>query len=175
MRILLLISCFCLFLIPTVLAQQPSPTVSGAAAEQSTAPAPATSDEIVPVPEPSEKALQYHRSGLVLWVIDLLWGFAIAGLFLFTGFSARIRTWAQAIGKKWFFVIGIYFAIFSIITFVIDFPLSYYEEFSRQHAYGLSNQSFGKWFSDSIIGLLLGIVGGFLFIWIPYLLLKKSP
>ena len=45
----------------------------------------------------------------------------------------------------------------------------------RQHAYGLSNQTLGKWFGDQLKGLLIGIVVGFLFLWIPYLLLKKSP
>lgn len=146
----------------------PSPmTTRASVADQTNSP--------VPVPEPSEKALQYHRSGLVLWFFDLLWGLAIPALFLFTGFSAWIRNWANSLGKYWFFVIGLYFAIFTLINFVIDFPLSYYEDFSRQHAYGLSNQTFGKWFGDSLIGLALSLVVGFLFLWIPYLLLKKSP
>src|SRR6266545_1996699 len=34
---------------------------------------------------------------------------------------------------------------------------------------------FGKWFGDEIKGLMLGVVPGFLFLWILYLLLKKSP
>src|SRR5262249_60776461 len=93
----------------------------------------------VPVPEPSEKALSYYRSGIVLWVVNVLWGLLIPALFLFTGFSARIRDWAKRIGRWWFFVIGVYFAIFLIINFVIDLPLSYYQGFAREHAYGLSN------------------------------------
>jgi Zn-dependent protease with chaperone function len=129
----------------------------------------------VPVPAPSEKALAYYRSGIVLWIVDMIWGVAIVALFLFTGFSARMRNWAQALGKKWFFSIGIYFAIFSAISFVIDLPLSYYEGFVRQHAYDLSNQTLGKWFGDEIKGLLLGMLSAFLFLWVPYLLLKKSP
>ena len=129
----------------------------------------------VPVPIPSEKAMDYYNSGNVLWVIDILWGILIPALLLFTGFSARIRNWAQRIGKKWFFVIGIYFILFSIIVFVVGLPLSYYEEFVRQHAYDLSNQTFGKWIGDSIKSLLVGTILGFLFLWIPYLLLKKSP
>jgi Zn-dependent protease with chaperone function len=99
----------------------------------------------------------------------------IPALFLFTGFSAKIRNWAQKIGKKWFWIIGIYFVFFSLITFVIDLPLSYYEEFVRQHAYNLSNQTFGKWLGDSLKSLMVGIIIGFLFLWLPYLALKKSP
>src|SRR5215468_4547858 len=169
MRALLLIASFCLFLAFTAYAQQPTATPDSqqTSAQSPTAP--------VPVPEPSEKALSYYHSGNVLWIVNILWGLLIPALFLFTGFSARIRDWATRIGRWWFFVIGIYFTIFTIINFVIDLPLSYYQGFVRQHAYGLSNQTFGKWFGDEIKGLLLGIVVGFLFLWIPYLLLKKSP
>src|SRR5262245_48438461 len=169
MRALLLIVSFCLFLTSSVYAQQPTATPDSrqTSAQSPTAP--------VPVPEPSEKALSYYRSGIVLWVVNVLWGLLIPALFLFTGFSARIRDWATRIGKWWFFIIGVYFTIFLLINFVIDFPLNYYQGYVRQHAYGLSNQTFGKWFGDNIKGLLVGIVVGFLFLWIPYLLLKKSP
>ena len=73
--------------------------------------------EAVAVPEPTELALRYHHTGLVLWAFVTIWGLAIPALFLFTGFSARIRGWAQALGRKWFFVIALYFAIFSVINF----------------------------------------------------------
>jgi Zn-dependent protease with chaperone function len=137
----------------------------------------AASEESAPVavPVPSEKAMDYYNSGNILWVVDTLWGILIPALFLFTGFSARIRDWAQKIGKKWFLVIGIYFLLFSIVTFVVGLPLSYYEEFIRQHAYDLSNQTFGKWLGDSLKALMVSSVIGFLFLWLPYLALKKSP
>lgn len=129
----------------------------------------------VPVPVPSEKAMDYYNSGNVLWVIQTLWGMLIPALFLFTGFSAKIRSWAQRLGKKWFFTIALYFIFFSIISFVIDLPLSYYTEFVRQHAYDLSNQTLDKWIGDSIKSLLVGTIIGVLFLWLPYLALKKSP
>ena len=103
----------------------------------------------VPVPEPSPLAMQRYRSGIVLWIVDTIWGFVLPGLVLMTGLSARMRDWSTRIGRKWFFIIAIYFAVFSILTFVIDLPRAYYEEFVRDHAYGLSNQTFQKWFSDS--------------------------
>ena len=129
----------------------------------------------VPVPEMSEKAAAYYSSGNILWFVDFFWGLLIPVLILFTGFSSRMRTWATKFGKKWFFVIGIYFVFFSVFMFIADLPLSYYEEFVRQHAYDLSNQTFGKWLGDSVKSLFVGVVIGFLFLWIPYLLLKKSP
>jgi len=129
----------------------------------------------VAVPVMSEKAQSYYSSGNVLWFVNLLWGFLIPALFLFTGFSARIRTWAQRLGKKWFLVIGLYFIIFAVFNFIIDLPLSYYQDYVRQHAYDLSNQTLSKWFGDGVKSLLVGMVMGVLFMWVPYLLLKKSP
>jgi len=129
----------------------------------------------VAVPAMSEKASRYYESGNMLWFVNLVWGMLIPALFLFTGFSAKIRNWAQQLGRRWFFIIGLYFAIFTVINFIIDLPLSYYQGFVRQHAYDLSNQTFGKWFGDSLKALMVGMVGGILFLWVPYLLLKKSP
>ena len=138
--------------------------------------APEQSDESpVPVPAPSEKAIRYYRSGNFLWVLDQIWGLAIPALFLFTGLSARIRSLAQRLGGRWFFVIGIYLILFAALSFLLDLPLSYYEEFVRQHAYGLSNQTPQKWWSDSFKNLFVGCLMGVAFLWVPYLLLRKSP
>ncbi|MGH8657117.1 MAG: M48 family metallopeptidase [Gammaproteobacteria bacterium] len=172
MRISLWVTVFCLSLSTALFAQSPNPEPTGTAAAAT--PPPAETGP-VPVPEPSEKALQYHRGGNWLWLFSNLWGWLIPLVFLFTGFSARLRNVAQRVGKLWFFVIGIYFVLFSVIIWVIDLPLSYYMGFMREHAYGLSNQTFDKWFGDSLKGLLVVIVIGFLFLWVPYLLLRKSP
>jgi STE24 endopeptidase len=131
--------------------------------------------ERVEVPEPSEQALSYQRTGNYLWFGDIVWSLLIPALWLFTGISARLENTSQRVGKRWFFVLGIYFAVFTIVNYVIDLPVEYYEGFVRQHAYGLSNQTLGKWFSDSIASMTIGLVGGVLLIWVPYLLLKKSP
>ena len=129
----------------------------------------------VTVPPAGEKALRYYHSGNILWAVRILWETAILALFLFTGFSARIRKWAEKLGRKWFFAVGIYFILFTLISAVIDLPLNYYLGYVRQHAYGLSNQTLGKWSGDSLKSLMVSCGIGFLVVWIPYLLLEKSP
>ena len=155
-------------------------TLSAAARSQALpAPEPssvnASSDAPVAVPEPTDKAMAYYRSGVAWWLGDVAWGLVLPALLLFTGFSARLRTWAARLGRKWFFVVGLYFILFSLVTFVIDLPRGYYEDFVRQHAYGLSNQTFQKWATDTVVALLVSLVVGVLFLWMPYLLLRKSP
>ena len=138
------------------------------------APAPAETG-LVPVPPATEKALQYYRSGNVLWGVDVTLGFLVPIAFVFTGFSARLRYGARKVGRNWFFTLVVYFVFFALINYVIALPWAYYTEFVRQHDYGLSNQTLGKWFSDSLKGLMVGLVMGALFLWVPFLLLKKSP
>ena len=129
----------------------------------------------VEVPETSAKALEYYESGNVLWWISLEWQMVILCLFLFTGFSSWLGHLAGRIGRNWFFTFVIYFLIFSILNYLLYFPLRYFQGFVRPHSYGLSDQAFSKWLGDSLKGLLVSLVLSVLFLWIPYLLMKKSP
>jgi STE24 endopeptidase len=129
----------------------------------------------VPVPEPSEKALSYYYGGMAIRFLSTVWTWLILGLILFSGLSARIRNLSQRIGKRWFLTTGIYCPILIILFFVIDLPLSYYADYLREHHYGLSNQTFGKWLGDSLKSLMIALIAALLFAWIPYLLLKRSP
>jgi STE24 endopeptidase len=134
-------------------------------------------DETAPVavPEPSEQAMRYYRTGNVLWFAEQAWSIAVLVLLLATGLSASMRNVAWRTGRNWFFTIVIYFVLFTILTTIIDLPLSYYAEFVREHAYGLSNQTFGKWFGDTLKSLGVACIVGALVMWVPYLLLRKSP
>ena len=129
----------------------------------------------VAVPEPSEKAVRYARSGDWLWLTEQFWVLLVPGVILFTGLSATLREVAHRIGRNWFFTIVVYLALFTVITFVIDLPLSYATGFARPHAYDLSNQTLGKWFGNELKGLMVGLIMGASLLWLPYLLVKKSP
>ena len=168
-----------------VAAQTPAPATApeaataaaspASAAPSAATPAPAAADTPVPVPTPSEKAMRYYRSGNVLWAVTLLWGFAVPLLLLFTGFSAKLRDLARRIGRKWVFTVAVYGVLFAIVGFVLDLPLAWYGGFVRQHAYGLSEQTAAKWWSDAFKALALACIFNALFLWVPYLLLRKSP
>jgi len=138
--------------------------------------APAVSDTTpVAVPPATPLALRYYTSGNRLWVLDQVLSIVLLAVILFSGVSATLRTWSRRIGRNWFFTIVVYFALFTIVTSVITLPLTYYEEFVRQHDYGLSNQTLLKWWTDSLTTLAVTCVAGGLFLWVPYLLLRKSP
>jgi STE24 endopeptidase len=130
----------------------------------------------VSVPDASELALRYYRSGNVIWAIELVLGFALPALLLFTGLSARLRAVASSVGRGHFFpTLVVYLALLSLLLFVVQLPLSYYVGYVREHAYGLSTQRLSKWFGDELKGLAIGLVVGAAVIWVPYLLLARSP
>lgn len=131
--------------------------------------------EAVIVPEPSAEAMRYYRSGNALWIVGQLWGLAIPAIVLFSGLSARIRDAARRIGRYWVLVVAEYFAIYSLLDHLLSLPLSFYASYLRPYAYGLSNQTLQKWATDSALDLLLGVLVGAFFLWIPYLLIRRSP
>ncbi len=158
----------------TARAAQPSPSAS------STVPSDAevcrSPDQAVVVPAPSARAVQYHRSGNVIWAAEQVLGIAIPALLLFSGLSARLRSLARRVARGRFYpTLVVYLVMLSAALFVVELPLSYYVGYLREHAYGLSEQTSGKWFSDQLKALAVGVVIGALTLWIPYLLLARSP
>ncbi|HSN17973.1 MAG TPA: M48 family metallopeptidase [Gammaproteobacteria bacterium] len=158
------------FLLPAHAAT--TPTAAPAAASHAAA---VDQQAPVPIPTPSPEAQRYYESGNVLWIVATLWGFIVPGLVLFTGLSAKLREWSRRAGKYWYPTLVLYLILFSLVTALLNLPLEYYATFVRPHDYGLSSQLFGKWVQDELIGLALGLLVGALVLWIPYLLLKKSP
>jgi STE24 endopeptidase len=134
-----------------------------------------TAESLVAVPEPTPKALQYYRSSNVLWAVDTLVGLLIPAAFLATAFSARLRNVAFRIGRRWLPSVVLYGILFVWISSLLTLPLAFYEGFVREHAYGLSSQSFQKWVSDWLKGVAISGIGLGLVLWIPYLLLRRSP
>jgi len=159
-------------------AQEPAPLPPGAegttsaVASAPTDPPPGTR---VDVPEPSEKAVRFFRSGVVIWIVSTLLGFLIPGAILFGGISSRLRDLAKRVGRNWYLTFVVYFALLNVLMWLLSLPLDYYTGFVREHAYDLSNQTLAKWASDSVKGLLVGIALGAATVWLPYLLLRKSP
>lgn len=130
--------------------------------------------ETVSVPEPSDLALRYHRSGNVLWAVETGLGLLIPAVLLFTGFSGRLRTLAQRGSGRWLLTVVLYALLFTLVTALLTFPLAYYAGYLRQHEYGLSNQSFGRWIGEWLKGVAVSGIGLSLVLWIPYLLLRRT-
>jgi len=90
----------------------------------------------------------YFEGGYWLQLLDLLTALAVAGLFLWSGLSVRIQDWAEGRNNSRAYQVMLYVAAYVPLAILATFPLSLYEGFFREHAYGLSNQSFWRWLGD---------------------------
>jgi Zn-dependent protease with chaperone function len=94
---------------------------------------------------------------------------------LFTGLSARIRQFAEWLGSSWYVTIIIYLGVLLLLGFIVSFPIDYIWSYKRFHEFGLSNQTFVKWFSDHLKALVVTFLTGIACLWAPCLLLRKFP
>jgi STE24 endopeptidase len=102
----------------------------------------------------------YFEGGywLVLW--DFLVASAIALLLLNTRWSAKMRERAERITRFRWLQDAIYWAQYLVLTYLLGYPLDYYESYVREHKYGLATQSFWPWMGDEGKGLAVNLVMG---------------
>src|SRR5215831_2116158 len=119
----------------------------------------------------------YWRTQVVLAFVSPLVSILVALLVLFSGLSARLRDVAVTLsGSRWVRLL-VFFTLYTLIVYVVTFPLSWYEGFALEHQYGLSTQSFAAWIADEGKELLVSVV---LFAVVPilslaYRVLEKHP
>jgi STE24 endopeptidase len=110
----------------------------------------------------------YFQGGYWLQLVDLLYALGVAALLLFLPLSTRLRDWAEERTHSRSGQVMLYVACYVPIVAVATFPLTLYEGFFREHAYGLSNQSFGQWLGDFGIGFALTFVASVLLLPLLY-------
>jgi STE24 endopeptidase len=122
------------------------------------------------------EARRYWTTQVVLDLFGTFYGIVVGLLFLFTGLSARIRDIAHRAPNLYGRGL-IYITIYSLIAFVLSFPLTWYSGYVIEHQYALSNQSFGEWMVDELKGLAIGIAvfGGTGLVALAYFAIRKSP
>ena len=121
-----------------------------------------TSDGPVDVPAPSEKAVRYYRSGNVIWAVEQLLGLALPALLLFTGLSARLRTFAAASRAGHFYpTLVVYLALLvALLLFVVQLPFTCTSATCASTPMACRRSGSSKWASDEVKGLVLGVVVG---------------
>jgi len=102
----------------------------------------------------------YFEGGywLILW--DFLYGALVALLLLNLRWSARMRDFAERITRFKPAQTTLYWVQYLVLTSILFFPLTVYENYFREHKYGLATQSFGPWLNDQFKELLIGLVLG---------------
>jgi STE24 endopeptidase len=112
------------------------------------------------------------RYWLQLW--NWLASAAVAALLLMTRPSTALRDWATRRLKWPPLRDAAYGAFYAAATWLLSLPLTIYEGFVREHAYGMATQNFGAWFSEQLTGLAVSVVIGALAVAALYAVLRRA-
>jgi STE24 endopeptidase len=111
-------------------------------------------------PSKTARSDAYFEGGywLILW--DFLYGAVVALLLLNLRWSARMRDLAERVTHFKPVHTFVYWLQYLVLTSILVFPLTVYEDYFREHKYGLATQTFGPWMGDQMkllgVNLVLG-------------------
>ncbi|HZX71551.1 MAG TPA: M48 family metallopeptidase [Rhodanobacter sp.] len=138
---------------PAVMAQAPSaqsPAFNGETATN------AYMAELTPTQRANSDA--YFEGGywLILW--DLLVTLGVAWLLLGTRLSARMRNLAERTTRWRWLQTTIYAVQYIVLVALLTLPWNLYEDYFREHQYGLSNLTLGAWLGEQATGLVVELI-----------------
>jgi STE24 endopeptidase len=117
----------------------------------------------------------YFEGGywMILW--DFLYGVAVALLLLNLRWSARMRDLAERVTRFKLIHTFVYWMQYLVLTTILVFPLTVYEDYFREHKYGLATQTFGPWMGDQLKGLGVNLVLGGLLAMMLFGVVRRLP
>jgi len=174
------LAAFLVFVLPVAgSAQEPPAPAPSATVSPQTAisldPAAATRAWLATLPaEKRAKSNAYFEGGY--WLI--LWNFLLsAAIFVFlltSHISARLRDFAERVTRVKTLQIVVYAIPFILITTALGFPLNLYENFFREHAYGLATQTFVPWFREQLIALGVQLIAASIGLVVLYWVFRRA-
>ena len=126
-------------------------------------------------PEKKARSDAYSEGGYWLHLWTFLVGVGVAWLLLATRLSVKMRDAAERVSRRKPVQTFLYWGQYTVLTSALLFPLTLYQGFFRERAYGLATQTFGPWFIDRLKELALSIVLGGISVVILYGVLRRAP
>ena len=116
----------------------------------------------------------YEEGGYWLQLWEFLLGLAIAALMLHGRRSARVRDWAQRVGRRALLRDGLYGAVYGLATGLLLLPLNFYQRYWREHRYGMSTQTAGDWWGEWVLTLGVEVVGTAVTVALLYAVFRRA-
>ena len=121
------------------------------------------------------KSDAYFEGGYWLLLWNFLLAAAISIFLLQSRISARFRDVAEGITGSQTLQIILYSILFTLITSLLGFPMELYQNFIREHAYGLATQNFGSWMGDESKGLIVALIANAILLGALYFVFRRAP
>jgi STE24 endopeptidase len=124
--------------------------------------------------EAVQRSNDYDEGGYWLQLWEFLLGLAIAALMLHGGRSARVRDWAQRVGRHALLRDGLYGGVYGLVTGLLLLPLNFYRGYWREHGYGMSTQTAVDWWGEWILTLGVEVVGTAVAVALLYAVFRRA-
>jgi len=124
--------------------------------------------------EAVQRSNDYDEGGYWLQLWEVLIVLAIAGLLLQGRRSARLRDWAQRVGRYALLRDGLYGGVYGLVAGLLMLPLNFYQGYWREHGYGMSTQDQADWWLDWAVGLGVEVVGTMLAVALLYAVFRRA-
>lgn len=109
-------------------------------------------------PEQRAQSDAYFEGGYWLQLWGLLYGLLVAWILLRSGLSRKMRDFGRRVSKRPWLATMVYVAQWVLVGSLLALPLTIYQGYFREHAYGLATQGFGDWTVDQLKGLLISLI-----------------
>ncbi|HPN78833.1 MAG: M48 family metallopeptidase [Dokdonella sp.] len=109
-------------------------------------------------PEQRAQSDAYFQGGYWLQLWGLLYGLVVAWILLRSGLSRKMREVGRRVSQRPWLYTMIYAVQWLLIGTLLALPLTIYQGFFREHAYGLATQTFADWSFDQLKGLVIGLI-----------------
>ncbi len=117
----------------------------------------------------------YFEGGYWLMLWDFLYGAAVALLLLNLRWSAAMRNFAERMTRFKPVQTFLYWLQYLLLSSFLIFPLTVYEDFFREHKYGLATQSLGLWMGDQLKSLLVDLLLGGIVAVVLFGIVRRLP
>ena len=117
----------------------------------------------------------YFEGGYWLKLLDLIYALGVAAFAAVdAGFRLRIQEWAEDRTHSRSLQVMLYAACYVPIVTLATLPLTLYEGYFREHAYGLSNQNFWQWLGDFGIDFAVTFTAALVFLPLLYAAIRRA-
>jgi STE24 endopeptidase len=120
------------------------------------------------------RANDYDEGGYWLQLWEFVLGLAIAALMLHGGRSARVRDWAQRVGRHALLRDGLYGGVYGLATGLLLLPLNFYKGYWREHGYGMSQQTALDWWGEWVLSLGVDVIGTMVAVALLYAVFRRA-
>lgn len=122
-------------------------------------------------------AKEYDAIHNRLFIIQIVLVAVLLAVYQFSGASATLANGLAArFGDTLWYATNATYTVITVFGFAACmFPLSFYSDHVMEQHYGLSNETFGEWFSDFIKSLLIDIALATVLFSVVYALLRWMP